>query len=97
MERSAHAFFREIVDYAGLFPPAQLALDAAIQNYARYPQQPDAWLLGRFICPAPKLDQLAPFRDELFADEHDRPRRGADPPSSTLFALQCHKSGAVRH
>jgi hypothetical protein len=55
-----------IVDYAGLFPPAKLPLEQALRNYARYRTEPDSWMLGRFICPAAQLAELAPFHDELF-------------------------------
>jgi hypothetical protein len=71
MSASLRALLAGIVDYAGLFPPARLPLDQAIRNYARYRAGPDGWLLGRFICPASQLAELAPFREELF---------GAGPP-----------------
>jgi hypothetical protein len=60
MYASLRALLAGIVDYAGLFPPAQLPLDEAINNYARYRECPDAWMLGRFICPASRLAELAP-------------------------------------
>jgi hypothetical protein len=55
------------IDYAGLFPPAKLPLDAAIRNYANYRQSPDAWMLGRFVIPAARLEELDPYVGELFA------------------------------
>lgn len=58
---------REIIDYAGLFPPADLPLDTAIRNYARYKKSGDAWMLSRFIIPASRLDELEPYVDKLFA------------------------------
>jgi hypothetical protein len=63
---SVQAFLSGVVDYAGLFPPAQLPMEQAIRNYARYRQEPDSWMLGRFVCPAALLAQLAPYQDELF-------------------------------
>jgi hypothetical protein len=66
MHASLRALLSGIVDYAGLFPPAKLPLEQAIRNYARYRQEPDSWMLGRFICPAARLLELAPFAD-LFA------------------------------
>ena len=57
-----------LVDYAGLFPPAQLPLEQTIANYARYRQSTDAWMLGRFVCPAAKLQLLSASHDDLFAD-----------------------------
>jgi hypothetical protein len=48
-----------IVDYAGLFPPAALDMPAVVRNYADYRRDPDAWMLGRLVVPASRLDELA--------------------------------------
>ena len=69
MRRSLRALMQNIIDYAGLFPPAQLPLDEAIRNYARYRHEPESWMLGWFICPAARLVELSPYMDELFHDE----------------------------
>src|SRR4051812_29337819 len=61
MNDSLRAFCTELIDYAGLFPPAALAIEPAITNYLRYCQGPDAWMLGRFIIPATRLSELDPF------------------------------------
>ena len=68
MLASVRAMFAGIVDYAGMFPPANLPLEQAIRNYARYRQEPESWMLGRFVCPAEQLAELSPFVDELFRD-----------------------------
>lgn len=47
------------IDYAGLFPPAGLAMPDAVRCYAAYRDSPDAWALGRFVVPAARLDELA--------------------------------------
>lgn len=57
------ALLGELIDYAGLFPPAKLPLDESIRNYARYRTSPEAWMLGRFICPASRLGELDAFAD----------------------------------
>src|SRR6516165_211295 len=49
---SVRALLSRIIDYAGMFPPAQLPLEQAIRNYARYRTEPESWMLGRFVCPA---------------------------------------------
>jgi hypothetical protein len=49
---------RGVVDYAGLFPPASLAMDAAASEYAEHRGGPDAWALGRFVLPAARLDEV---------------------------------------
>lgn len=60
-ETSVHAFLSNLIDYAGLFPPASLPLEPAIRNYAAYQSDKDAWILGRFIIPAVRLKELAPY------------------------------------
>lgn len=57
--KPARAFLAEIVDYAGLFPPARLRMDDAIREFARYANGDDRDLLGRFILPAPQLNDFA--------------------------------------
>jgi hypothetical protein len=48
----------ESIDYAGLFPPASLDMATAVQNYARYRNEPAAWALGRFVVPASRLREF---------------------------------------
>jgi hypothetical protein len=55
----AEVLLRGLVDYAGLFPPAQEPMDVAVRQYAAYRRGPQAWMLGRFICPAARLDEFA--------------------------------------
>src|SRR5205823_3562198 len=62
---SVHAFLNDIIDYAGLFPPADLPFPQAMANYLRYRQDPERWMLARFVCPAARLGELAAFRDEI--------------------------------
>lgn len=65
MQTSAEAFMRELIDYAGLFPPAKLPFDEAVQNYIRYQRGEDLWMLARFICPVSRLDELIPYEDQF--------------------------------
>ena len=67
MSAGLRTLLARVIDYAGLFPPAKLPLDQAIRNYARYRQEPEAWMLGRFVIPAARLAELRPFVEELFA------------------------------
>src|SRR5437868_11383740 len=48
------------VDYAGLFPPAELPLQAALSNHAEYVRSKDAWMLGAFVLPIAKFSAAAP-------------------------------------
>ena len=52
------ALLERAVDYAGLFPPAKLGMEAAIRAYADYRADPDAWMLGRFVVPASRLEEF---------------------------------------
>jgi|GEM_PF-1556 len=67
MLASVRALLANVIDYAGLFPPANLPMDEAIRNYARYRQEPESWILGKFICPATMLGSLASYQDTLFS------------------------------
>lgn len=44
-----------LIDYAGLFPPAGLAMEAAVRNYHSYRNGQRSWMLGRFIVSAQRL------------------------------------------
>jgi hypothetical protein len=48
-----------LIDYAGLFPPAQLSMDDAVAGYRAARGSEHAWLLDRFVCPAALLPELA--------------------------------------
>ncbi|WP_088893016.1 hypothetical protein [Leptolyngbya ohadii] len=54
-----------IVDYAGLYPPAQLDLRSAMQNYAQYAATPHAWMLSRFVLPAARLEEFTAIAADL--------------------------------
>ena len=58
--RPARALLAGMVDYAGLFPPAQFPLDDAVREYAAHLGDAEAWMLGRFIIPAQRLGELEP-------------------------------------
>ena len=48
-----------LIDYAGLFPPASLPLDEAYKQFTGYINESDEWILSKFICPAKQLSSLA--------------------------------------
>ena len=58
MKKSLHALLERLIDYAGLFPPAALDMDAAVAEYARWRRAPEAFMLGRFVAPASRLVEL---------------------------------------
>lgn len=57
-----------IIDYAGLFPPANLHLNEAFANYLKYRKDKYSFMLSRFICPVKlfkELEGLNPDSDEV--------------------------------
>jgi hypothetical protein len=55
---SLHALLENLIDYAGLYPPASLPLTAVIENYGRYLSSPDNWVLNRLVLPLSKLNEV---------------------------------------
>ena len=58
MYSSVRNLLTELIDYAGLFPPASLDFATALCNYERYHKGEFGWMLGRFIIPASRLADL---------------------------------------
>lgn len=58
VKESVRALLSEIVDYAGLFPPAQLSMTEAVINYATYKNSNYNWMLGRFVVSVDRLDEF---------------------------------------
>ena len=56
--RSVEALLRELVDYAGMFPPAGLSIGDAVTTYSRYCASADAWMVGTFVVAAERLAEL---------------------------------------
>ncbi len=58
LHETLRCLLANLVDYAGLFPPAGLDMGAATEEYARHRASPEAWMLGRFVVPWTRLDEL---------------------------------------
>lgn len=54
-----HVMFAALIDYAGLYPPASLDMTGAVTGYRAARTSPEAWIAGRFLCPASRLEDLA--------------------------------------
>jgi hypothetical protein len=52
------AALERLIDFAGLFPPAELPMEEAVASYDRARASAPAWMLGRFIVPAARLVEL---------------------------------------
>lgn len=55
---SLRVLLHQLIDYAGLFPPAALSMQDAVRNYARYREGEHAWMLGRFIVPQARAKEV---------------------------------------
>lgn len=54
-----------LIDYAGLFPPANLNLAQAFNNYIMYLKGNYNWALSRFIIPAKRLPELTGLMGQM--------------------------------
>src|SRR6266404_648676 len=53
------AFLSGVLDYAALFPPAQLDMRSAVFNYSEYRRGLAHDLLGRFVLPSSRLAEFS--------------------------------------
>src|SRR5690349_17928228 len=58
MIHTRHALVRNLVDYAGLFPPAGLGMQDTVQRYADYQRRTDRWALARLVVPVARLGEF---------------------------------------
>jgi hypothetical protein len=65
MEKSLESFMSGLIDYAGLFPPANLPLNEAILNYSKYIRSNYKWMLSKFILPVKLLGRLEFYMNEF--------------------------------
>lgn len=65
MIAAAQALVRGLIDYAGLFPPAGLAMPEAVQRYADYQHRSDRWALARLVVPVARLGEFEDALDAL--------------------------------
>jgi hypothetical protein len=85
----SHALLAGLFDYAGLFPPASLTLDAVLANYAHYRSGRHGWMLGRLVVPAAQLAAVSSASRHLPTGDGVVPCRvsalgGPDPEADAL-------------
>jgi hypothetical protein len=69
---AARAMMQGLIDYAGLFPPAKLAMPDAVRTYGKHLASDDAWMLGRFIAPVSRLSEFSAAGKALLpSDDRD--------------------------
>jgi hypothetical protein len=55
---SLRGLLSDLIDYAGLFPPAGLPMLQTVQNYAHYLGGHEAWMLARFVLPVSRFAEF---------------------------------------
>ncbi len=58
MSAALRALLEHVIDYAGLYPPANADVLTGARNYASYRVSDDRWMLGRFVVGVAKLGEL---------------------------------------
>jgi hypothetical protein len=91
---SLRALLAHAIDYAGLFPPASLALEPALQNYAEYIRTPDAWMLGAFILPVAEFVAAARGLSQ-FDGDHPLRISALGPKTDSAEAFQTSLAAAM--
>ncbi len=85
---SLRALLSGLIDYAGLFPPARLPMEQAIEEYAERRSGEHAWMLGRFVVPAARLEEFACSVGNLFP-----PAGAASPARGTAWPAEPASAG----
>ena len=87
------ALLGRLIDHAALFPPASLAMDAALEADRAARSGPHAWLLGRFLCPATRLGELSGEPPRLGVIRDGEP--AVDPRGLPVELVEARAEGAT--
>jgi hypothetical protein len=55
--------FARLIDDAALFPPGNAPMTSAVPAHRAHREAPHAWLVGRFLCPSSRVDELRAVLD----------------------------------
>src|SRR5207237_186803 len=101
---SLRALLAQVIDYAGLFPPASLALQPSLQHYSEYIRTPDAWMLGAFILPVAEFgaaarslsqfDSQTPLRISALGPKTDNAESFCASLSAAMGAISCFQANS---
>ncbi len=77
--KSFNNFMNGIIDYAGMFPPANLELYPAFKNYLEYINSEDEWMMDKFICSMKSLTSFTDKDSDVFSmiKDYDSERRAS--------------------
>ncbi len=60
-----------LIDYAGLYPPANLDMQPVVNNWSSFLQSDDHWMLARLIIPASRLAEFKSAAVDLLPNQGD--------------------------
>ena len=83
---SLRTLLNQSIDYAGMFPPCSLGLEAALKNQAQYVRSTDNWMLGGFVLPVEQFDAAKQLLSE-FDPSHALRVAALGPKSATADAF----------
>ena len=91
---SVKTLLNGLFDYAGLFPPASLALNDAVDEYLAHRQEADDWMLGPFVMTSGHWDSLLDKAERLSADS-PLPVQLLPPPAREMTDIESVLSAAL--
>jgi hypothetical protein len=91
---SLRALLAHSIDYAGLFPPANLTLEPALRNHVAYARTAESWMLGSFILPIGQFDAAA---ESLAQFDRENPLRISALGRKTENAMAFRESLTAMH
>jgi hypothetical protein len=77
-----------LIDFAGLFPPAELEMTAMVSAYREAMLDERGWMVGRIIVPVSRLDEFEHAAADLLPDEEE-----ADPWCVSALTRPCGDGG----
>jgi hypothetical protein len=92
---SLKALLTDIVDYAGLFPPATLSLSEAMATYEQAARSNDRWMLGRFVLPISRLTEFATLVPQFSLPQWSLSLVVSGDPKAALEHLQSYRREAI--
>ena len=81
----------ETIDYAGLFPPAELSMRQTVQKYAAHRASPQRWILARIAIPVSRLHEFDREAVDLFPKTGSSSRDDAWRITAIMSSLHDHR------
>jgi hypothetical protein len=94
--QSVRTLLAGILDFAGLFPPASLAMGPTVRGYATLRGGADAWLAGRLVVPVARLDEFEREARGLLPIVPERPEEDDAAWTITALTAPAGEAGFVR-